>query len=283
MRKAMRQPTRRAIGRALLPTALGLALLLLSGSPDAVAADPARASGAVPTGQAAEPACGAPAELLEAAAPLPATARAVQAGRLRLLVVGTASAFGPGTSAPSAAWPAQLEAWLLRRFPGLAVELRVRGGRGLATAEAAALIAAEMPGFRPHLVIWQTGTVEAVRGIELDLVTQTMDEAVARVLAAGADLVLMDQQFSRFLRANANIDPYRDQIRLVAAAHGVPVLRRYELMRFWVESERVDLERAPRELRVAVADRLNACIAEATGKLLRSGMAEARGKATGSP
>lgn len=270
--------------QATLPKALGLALLLLPlAGPAGLAADPLRAPAPAMPGQAAEPACGAPAELLEAAAPLPATARAVQAGRLRLLVVGTASAFGPGTSSPAASWPAQLEAWLVRRFPGLAVELRVRGGRGLAAGETAALIAAEMSGFRPHLVIWQTGTVEAVRGIELDLVTHAMDEAVAKVLAAGADLVLMDQQFSRFLRANANVDPYREQIRLVAAAHGVPVLRRYELMHFWVESDRVDLERAPREQRVAVADRLNACLGEALGKLIRSGMAEARGKASASP
>ena len=52
--------------RDLIATLPGLALLLALAGPQARAADPARTPGAAPTGQAAEPACGAPAELLEA-------------------------------------------------------------------------------------------------------------------------------------------------------------------------------------------------------------------------
>jgi hypothetical protein len=228
--------------------------------------------------------CGAPAELQETdGIALPATARAVQEGRLRILVIGSASVFGPGTSGPQAAWPARMEAILARRFPGLAVEVVVRGGRGLMAQETATLLAAELPALRPHLVLWQSGTVEAVRAIEPDRMRDALNEGVARTLAAGADLVLLDQQFSRFLRANTNIDVYRDAIRLVATAHGVPVLRRYELMRFWAETDRVDLERAPREMRVVVADRLNACLGGAVAALVLDGIAEAKGKVSARP
>jgi hypothetical protein len=236
---------------------------------------------AAPSGRAGEtgPACGAPPELLDTAgAPLPATAEAVGQGSIRVLLVGSASVFGPGTSGPEAAWPVQTEAKLKSHFPGLTVQMAVRGGRGILTSESARLIAAELASFRPHLVLWQTGTVEAVRGLEMDLVTSTLNEAVEQVLAAGVDLVLIDQQFSRFLRANANIDAYRDAIRLVAAAHGLPVLRRYDLMHFWADNDVVDLERAPRDQRVAAADRLNGCLGAATAALIRSGVGEARGQ-----
>ncbi len=91
-------PPRRAV--VLLPL---LALTLAAG--DAGAADDATA------------ACGAPPELLEPGAPLPATARAVAAGDLRILVAGSASVLGPGTSGPAAAWPARLEALLAARSP----------------------------------------------------------------------------------------------------------------------------------------------------------------------
>ena len=228
-------------------------------------------------------ACGAPADLLQAGTSLPATARAVQEGRLRILVLGSASVFGPGTSGPEAAWPQRMQALLGRRFPGLDIQLTVRGGRGLKASETGGLLAGELAAAKPHLVLWQAGTVEAVRSVEPERMTEALNEGVARVGAAGADLLLLDQQFSRFIRANSNIDVYREAIRLVAAAHGTPLLRRYEIMRFWAETDRVDLERAPREMRVVVADRLNACLAGAVTALLLDGIAEARGKATARP
>ncbi len=255
---------------ALRIAGLACALLTLPVAPPARAADPSLA-------------CGAPADLLQAAIPLPATARAVQEGRLRVLVIGSASVFGPGTSGPEAAWPQRMQVLLARRFPGLEVQVTVRGGRGLMANETGGLLAGELVAMKPHLVLWQAGTVEAVRGVEPERMTEALNEGAAKVQAMGADLLLLDQQFSRFIRANSNIDVYREAIRLVAAAHGVPVLRRYEIMRFWAETDRVDLERAPRELRVVVADRLNACLAGAVTALLLDGIAEARGKATARP
>jgi hypothetical protein len=85
-----------------------------------------------------------------------------------------------------------------------------------------------------------------------------------------ADAILMDPQFSRFLRANADLDPYRAAMRLVATAHGVPLFRRYELMQGWAEAEQVDVERAGRARRVAVTDLLNECLAEALASLIAS-------------
>src|SRR5687768_7534717 len=74
-------------------------------------------------------ACGAPPELLESSAALPATARAVAKGLLRVVATGSASVLGPGTSGPEAAWPARLRALLEARHPGLRVEMTVRGAR----------------------------------------------------------------------------------------------------------------------------------------------------------
>jgi hypothetical protein len=219
--------------------------------------------------RAAEVACGAPPELLEAGAALPAAARAASAGNLRILVVGAASVSGPGTSGPAAAWPARLKALIREHLPKLELEMVVRGARGLTTAETAV----------PYdLVLWQTGTLEAARGLDLDGMVSALDTGLSRANSAGTDVVLMDQQFSRFLRANANVDAYRDALRLVAAAHGVPVLRRWDLMYHWAETDVIDLERAPREGRTALTDKLNDCLAQAMQALVHDGMAEARGR-----
>ena len=230
----------------------------------------------IPAARAETRACTAPPELLEAGAPLPGTVRAVAAGSLRILVVGGVSVLGAGTSGPEAAWPARLQALLAARRPGLAVEVVVRGRRGINTAEAGALLAEEMARAPAQLVLWATGTVSAVRGLEVDEMVEALNTGLETLKAAGADAVLIDPQFSRFLRANANVDPYLDALRLVAAAHQVPLLRRWDLMRYWAETEQVDVERAAKPERVAATDRLNDCLAQAVAALLRDGAAEAR-------
>ncbi len=231
-----------------------------------------------PWARAGGMACDAPAELLVANAALPATARAASAGSLRILIVGSASVLGPGTSGPSAAWPARLETLIRARVPRLQLEVVTRGARGLTTAETGAIIAAELARTPFNLVLWQTGTAEAVRGLDLDEMVEQLNEGLARIVAAGADAVLMDQQFSRFVRANANVDAYRDAMLLAAAAHGVPVLRRWELMQAWADADTVDVERAGKQERVAATDKLNDCLAQAMHALIRDGVAEAQGR-----
>jgi len=234
---------------------------------------------AIPAGARAESAaCGAPPDLLEAGASLPATARAGTAGVLRILVVGGASVLGPGTSRPEAAWPARLEALLRARRPDLTLEIITRGARGLTATDTAAIIGAELTRAPVHLVLWQTGMAETVRNLDLDEMVEAVNGGLSRLLSAGADAVLIDHQFSRFLRANANVDAYLSALRLVAAAHAVPVFRRWDLMRFWADADRIDLERATRADRTAVTDRLNQCLADAMLALIRDGVAEARGR-----
>lgn len=208
--------------------------------------------------------CDTPAELLDPQ-PLPRLRPAVASGELRILVGGSATAeAGGGTT-----YHARLAEILRQRLPGNTPRVLARGQRGATAAESLALIMRELPAFRPHLVVWQTGTVEAVRSLELDEFSQTLTEGIAAIRAAGADVALMDQQFSRFLRANADIDRYRDAMRLVAAGEGVPLLRRYDWMRLWAESDGPDLERAARADRAAALEMLHDCLARAIAAQLR--------------
>jgi acyl-CoA thioesterase-1 len=220
--------------------------------------------------------CDVPPEVLSAARPLPATARALQQGSLRLLILGSGSITGPGASGPDAAWPARLQALLAARFPGRSVEIALRGGRGVSVHDHLALLRDGLATETPALVLWQAGTVEAVRGLDPDDMGETMLQGLERIRRRGADIIILDQQYSRFLRANTNIDPYRDKLRLVAAATGAPLFRRYDLMQHWVETGALDLERTARGDRGAAMDRLNDCLARALTELIAQGVAEAR-------
>lgn len=230
----------------------------------------------LPAAPARAATCDVPPDVVSAARPLPATARALQQGALRILILGSGSITGPGASGPDASWPARLQALLAARFPGRPVDVAVRGGRGVSVHDHLALLREGLDAETPALVLWQAGTVEAVRGLDPDDMGETMRQGLERIRRRGADVIILDQQYSRFLRANTNIEPYRDKLRLVAAAAGAPLFRRYDLMQHWVDSGTLDMERTARPDRAAATDRLNDCLARALVELIAHGVAEAR-------
>lgn len=248
--------------RRALPLLLGLCLAL----PAAASERPALPAG---------PGCGAPAEWLQSP-PLRATATGIATGRLRILAVGSASVSGPGVSAPAAAWPARLEALLRERRPDIELRMEVRGGRGSTAADQLRVIEEALRAGPIDLVIWQAGMTEAVRGLPLDDLGATLSQGLERLALRGVDVVVMGIQFSRFLRANAEIDPYRDAVRMLSGAGGGAFFSRYDIMKAWADAGTIDVERTPRERRTAEIDRLNDCLARALGAFIRDGVQEAR-------
>ncbi len=134
--------------------------------------------------------CAAPPDLTANVQPLPHVASVLKdGGTLDILTIGSATVFSPmeslqpGTvtglalglgSGPrtgtlpnpsEAAFPLQMAQVLRQTFPGLTVSVVVKGGRGLTAADMLALIRTETAAHHYQLVIWQTGTVEAVHNM----------------------------------------------------------------------------------------------------------------------
>lgn len=262
-----------------------------------LAAAPASAQPAPPPSR-----CPAPDEATGNVAALPAVAAVLKPGdTLRVLGIGSATMFGPDASlspgtltsqsttpnavptAPApqtlthepseAAFPRQMAKALQAAIPGLKVEVVVRGGRGFTAAEMLPMLQQELGNGPFQLVLWQTGTVEAVRNSPPGEFAQTLAGGAEAVAAAGANLVLIDYQYSRFLQTNSNLDPYTQALQQTAAMRGVMLFHRFELMRAWAADGQIDLERTPKNERKQVAGVLHACIGAA---LARSVLAGAR-------
>jgi hypothetical protein len=222
--------------------------------------------------------CTSPPEAL-GAAPLPATSAAVTRGKLRVLVVGSASVAGPGSRASEARWPERLRTALEQRLGQASVEVSSFGGRGTTASDHARILAAEVPRLHPHLVVWQLGTVEAARGLPAEEMSNVVQETAASLQAQRGertDLILMDMQFSRFFRANANVELYRDQLRIAAAASGAQLFSRWNVMMYWVETDQLDVERAAQRERAAVLERLHSCLADALASFILDGVRASR-------
>ena len=128
------------------------------------------------------------------------------------------------------------------------------------------------------LVLWQTGTVEAVQGIPPDDFASVLQDGATMVTGQGGDLVLIDPQFSRFLRANSDLDPYVQAIEAAAAMPGVILFHRYALMHSWIH-EGLDLERTPPQAQKAAVMRLHACLGMTLGRFLLNGVGVPRAAA----
>ena len=66
---------------------------------------------------------------------------------------------------------------------------------------------------------------------------------------AQADVVLVDPQYSRFLRANVDTSPYETVLEQMTGTPAVTLFHRYDLTQEWVNSGQLDLERVRRDLR----------------------------------
>lgn len=229
---------------------------------------------AAPPAAAATDRCAAPAALTEASDALHNAARAVlELRRLDVLVLGSASTIIGGTSGAANLYPAQMEAALSARLPGVAVHVSVRGGRGLTAADMLVLLRKALANGRPDLVVWQTGTVDAVRGLDADGFFAAIATGAGEAAEAKVDVVLMDMQFSRAGRAAVNYGPYRDAMEtLTATAENVSLFGRYELMRHWAETGLIDLERTPRAAWTKEADRLHACLGQVLAAFIADGL-----------
>jgi acyl-CoA thioesterase I len=86
---------------------------------------------------------------------------------------------------------------------------------------------------KPDLVIWQVGTNDAVTGGDERRFTDLLAQGIDAVQAAGADLILLDQQYYPGIRDLARYERFVGRVRTAAAREQVPLFSRYALMKEW--------------------------------------------------
>jgi hypothetical protein len=119
----------------------------------------------------------------------------------------------------------------------VSVELQVKKTAGEVAGGLGKLLEAK----KPTLVIWQTGTVDAMRSIDPDDFRAAVSEGVAALQNAGADVVLMNLQYSPRTETMISATPYLDNMRVVAQQHDVPLFDRFAVMRNWHDQGDFDL------------------------------------------
>lgn len=206
------------------------------------------------------PRCEVPAYLLTSESTLPKVADAVKSGRaLDILVIGSRSSTIPASEA--SAYPARLQAMLKEKLPALTVNVAVELQAKKTAEDVAAGLSKLLEGKQPVLVVWQTGTVDAMRSVDPDDFRGAVDEGVVALQKAGADVILMNPQYSPRTETMIAPEPYLDNMRVVAQQHDAPLFDRFAIMRQWNESGEFDLFSTVRG--IDLAKRVHDCLGRA--------------------
>jgi acyl-CoA thioesterase I len=228
--------------------------------------------------------CDIPSELTTPSAPLSrvATGLAGKTG-LAILALGSGSTVGDTGGAggpalafhsPGASFPYRMLEMLRKLRPSQRFDLTVRGGRSMTAEAMLPILRQELTEHHYDLVLWQTGTVEAVLGQRPDALRGVLEDGAEVAAKAEADLVLIDPQFSRFLRANADLSPYETVLQQMTGTAGVTLFHRFDLTQGWVTDGRIDLERVDKDQRDKTITLLHNCLGLALAQYILTGANE---------
>ena len=210
------------------------------------------------------PACEVPAYLLTTESALSKVAEAIKSRALDILVIGSRSS--TINTSDGSAYPGRLQAILREKLPGVAVNVSVELQVKKTAEEVAAGLVKLVEAKRPTLVIWQTGTVDAMRSIDPDDFRGAVEDGVVALQKAETDVVLMNLQYSPRTETMISAPPYLDNMRVVAQSHDVPLFDRFAMMRHWSEQGDFDLFSAAHGLELA--KRVHDCLGRALSKFV---------------
>ena len=193
---------------------------------------------------------------------LPHVARAIAKKKLDVAVIGSASSELNGPTGTNIAYPTRLEEALRSLLPGVAVRVTTFTRARETASEMGAKLPRIIAESKPALLIWQTGTADAIRGIDPEEFRVALDDGVDRLRAADTDVVFMNMQYSPRTEAMLAVTAYADAMRIVALKREAVLFDRFTIMKRWNEGGVFDLYGATRTTNVA--ERVHDCL----GRLL---------------
>lgn len=175
---------------------------------------------------------------------LPRVANKLASGEpVVIIAFGSSSTSGYGSTSPEYTYPNRLAAQLHRQYPSADITVVNRGQGGEDAPEMMKRLQTAVLDMKPDLVIWQVGTNAVLRNLDPAETAKLVEEGIARIQAAGADLVLVDPQYSP--KVNERAESAGKMVKLlskVAELRHVGFFPRFEVMREWHEKQSIPID-----------------------------------------
>ena len=160
-----------------------------------------------------------------------------------IVAFGSSSTQGYGTSSPEFTYPNRLAAQLHRKYPTADITVINRGRGGEDAPEMMKRLQTEVIDLHPDMVIWQVGTNAILHNLDPDATAQMVQDGVGRIQAMGADVVLVDPQYSPAVTEHQqNASKMVRLLGRVAQLRHIGVFPRFEVMRQWHENQAMPID-----------------------------------------
>jgi lysophospholipase L1-like esterase len=170
-------------------------------------------------------------------------AKLASAQPVTIIAFGSSSTQGYGSTSPEFTYPNRLAAQLRRQYSGADITVLNRGVGGEDAPEMMKRLQTSVIDAKPDLVIWQVGTNAVLRNLDPADTAKMVEDGVARIQAASADLVLVDPQYSP--RVIEHAESASRMVRLlgrVAQLRHIGIFPRFEVMRQWHDRQALPID-----------------------------------------
>ena len=216
------------------------------------------------------PDCNVPDELMQVDDKLPHLAERVRAKQpVRIVAIGGASTTGVAAGSPELAYPHRLQQILARWDPSSSVTVVNRGVPRQTARQMLERFPTDVIPEDPVLVIWETGTTDAVRGVGVDDFAATLQAGIDELKAHRVDIVLVDMQFSHSTTTVIDFERYLNTLHRVGDVNDVIVFPRFEMMRYWSEQNVFDFDGVAKDERASLAAKVYECLAGKLAETIR--------------
>ena len=238
--------------QAVLATGVVLAVLLL---PYTVRADTL--------------ACDVPDELMQFDDKLPhLTERLRAAEPVKIVAIGGASTTGLAAGSSDLAYPHRLQEILAHSYPS-PITVVNRGVPRQTARQMLERFPTDVIPEDPVLVIWETGTTDAVRGVDVDDFAATLQAGIDEFKARGIDVMLVDMQFSHSTATVIDFERYLNALHRVGDVNDVNVFPRFEMMRYWSEQNVFNFDGVAKDERASLAASVYECLGRKMAEAIR--------------
>src|SRR5438094_4624212 len=214
--------------------------------------------------------CNVPSELIQIDDKLPHLNERLRAGDpIKIVAIGGASTTGAAAGSPDLAYPHRIQEMLGRWYPGITSTVVNKGVPRQTAHQMLERFASDVVAEDPVLVIWETGTTDAVRGVEIEDFTAALQSGIDELKTRSIDIMFIDMQFSRSTVTVIDFERYLNALHRIGDVNDVYVLPRFEMMRYWSEQNVFNFDGVSKDERASLAASVYECIAKKLADAIR--------------
>lgn len=214
--------------------------------------------------------CEVPQELRQDDAALPhLAARLKEKQPVAIVAIGGASTAGAAAGSPDFAYPARLRDALVALFPGTEIRVVNKGVPRQSAQQQFDRFPSDVIAEDPVLVIWETGTVDAVHDIQIDDFAGALQHGIDELKNRAIDIILVDMQFSHSTAAMIDFPRYLETLHRVGELNGIYVFPRFQMMKYWSEQNVFNFDGVAAGERAKLAARVYDCIGRRLARSIR--------------